>query len=154
MNERKKSLFLNLIKNGLGFSGACAKMGFCPKEWTHIYLTDEDWRKDIDEAFDLGLTEILINLEKHKGEEAYERWEKLLYKYPSKPALWGSGLNEFQIQALEQEGVIPIGVSMIKTALSSYGNLRDVATALCLEYEELIQVINREFELKHLAHGI
>lgn len=153
-SQNEKTIFLSLIKNGLGLSGACAKLGLSPFEVSEIYSSNVELTNQIDEAFTLGLAELTIKVEGARGTEDFDRWDKLLRVFPSKPALWGCGLNEYQLEELEESGVIPITKGMVKTSIAMVGNLRDVATSLCLEYRELIDLINNEFELKELANGI
>lgn len=152
--SEEKSIFLTLIQNGLGLSGACIKMGLSIKEVSEVYQRDEEWKNSIDKAFMLGLAEVALEVQRSRGTEKHGEAKKVLNRFPSKPVLWACGLNEFQLEVLQEEGVIPITEGMIKTAVAMCGNLPDVATSLCLQYKELMDLINQNFALKDWMDGL
>lgn len=152
VDENKKTIFLSLIKNGLGLSGASAKMGLCPKMVSETYLSDPDWKSEIDNAFDIGLADLTLKREEalENKDDNLEELSKLLAVFPSQPTLWGCELNEFQLEELEETGSIPISHDMIKRSLAIHGSLREVATSFMLTYTELIEIALSDVELRKL----
>ena len=148
--EIDKDIFYSLIRNGQGFSKACLRLNFSVKEMGEYYERNEEFKKHLDNAFKLGLVDIASLREKalKDGKGTFIGLDEQLNKFIGAVHLWGCALNEFQREELEESGVIPITVDMIISGFELYGNLREVATAYQLAYDELLSIVSCQPELR------
>lgn len=153
-NDITKTLFLNLIRQGIGFSLSCSKLSINIMQASIEYLDNAELRSEIDNAFKLGLIDIITEKEKilKNQENKYHLAElnQMIETFISKPCLWGSGLNEFQLEALKEDGYLYISSEMILKGVATYGNLQEVATAYGQTYEEILEVVCSDPKLKNL----
>ena len=154
-NDVTKTLFLNLIRQGIGFSLSCSKLSIDIMQASIEYLKDADLKSEIDNAFKLGLMDLMTEKEKilTQQENKYHLAElnQMILAFISKPCLWASGLNKFQLQALKEDGYLYISSEMILQGMATYGNLQEVATAYGQTYQELLEVVCSDPKLRHLS---
>lgn len=155
-NDVTKTLFLNLIRQGIGFSLSCSKLSIDIMQASIEYLKDAELKSEIDNAFKLGLIDIITEKEKvlKDQENKYHLAElnQMILAFISKPCLWCSGLNKFQLEALKEDGYLYISSEMILQGISTYGNIQEVATAYGQTYQEILEVVCSDPKLRYLAN--
>lgn len=152
-DEIEKSIFLNLLKQGIGFSLSCSKVSIDIIQASLVYLDDADLRSEIDNAFKLGLVDILAERDKLlKSDDKSHLMElnEMIKSFISKPCLWCSGLNSFQKENLDEDGYIYISSEMILKGISMYGNLCEAATAYGLSHSDILDIVNADPKLRNL----
>jgi hypothetical protein len=168
LDKETKTNFLSLINLGHGFSKSCAKMSIDIKKASEYYQSKEgktfakEIRLKMKQGLSLYLSEykkvLKLDKEMFGKRELLPILEDSIGNFISTVNLWGCGLNEFQKEELEEsgkdelegDGAIPITEEMISTGIEIYGNLREVATAYELTYDELICVVGCYPQLKKL----
>lgn len=152
VDEITKSIFLNLLKQGLGFSLSCSKVSIDIEQASIKYLEDADLKDEIDNAFKLGLVDLLAENDKILKQEDKEyliEINQLIKGFISKPCLWCSGLNSFQMEAMKEDGYLYISSEMILKGVAIYGNLYETATAYGQTYSEILEVVHSDTKLRN-----
>lgn len=153
-DEITKITFLNLLKQGIGFSLSCGKVSIDVKTASIEYLKDAELRSEIDNAFKLGLVDILSEKDKvlkREDKSHLVELNEMIKSFISKPHLWCSGLNSFQMEALKEHGYLYISSEMILKGIAMYGNLHEAATAFGQTYSEILEIVCADPKLRNLS---
>lgn len=152
-----ETLFFNLLRTGAGFSLSCIKSSLCIEKASVFYEEDKTFSKKVGEAIQLGLLELMTErdkiLQEQENKYHFAEINEAIKSFISKVNLWACGLNEFQIEALEEEGYIYISSELILKGIALYGNLHETATAYAQTYEQMLDIVCSDPKLRYLAEN-